>query len=976
MSNNLISQQLPASAQGELGTISGKMDPPLQMAMMGSLLHHLPVAKMQVGPMIPCISISPSERVSSPNMVVRSSNLISSYSEAPPQPVLIEQQEHNVMVQSPFVPCDPAAGSLSTKNSTAQLPSKRKSPMEFMSNRSVAKLLSVPNKRMASSDPRPWSQGTYELNKGHVLASSLSPRTQYLPALSKKTVQLESVTGNKSAKQTAPRKQNAQKQLPPKPQNESSESLRCKMRESLAGALSLVHSDSPTMLKSFQSQTARKFHLGFQIGDPTSAAAGVNAMLPIDSTPTRAHDIGLSVQKVGLKETVLPNISTLDKTEDAKDGDTQDSQFVNPFPKDNVSYSDNVFSKDDLLQGNDLPWMLDSDVEFSENSQTKITEALAAENGSQGRIKEKPILDPQLLAFEIEAELFKLFGGVNKKYKEKGRSLIFNLKDKSNPELREKVMYGEIPAERLCSMSAEELASKELAEWRQAKAEEMAQMVVLPDTQVDIRCLVRKTHKGEFQVEVEPMDSGSVEVSVGLSSLMYSQKKSSSIIRKRNSSAPAIPSDVSSGPAKVITVDDEMKDATGSLPPIVSLDEFMVSLDSDLPSESLSTDAGKETPGSDKNDAETSSVSISPKQSPNGCVGTSPVKPGNTDTGSLKPSTDVTTSITIPAGERVWEGSFQLSVSSVTSVVGIFRSGEKTSAGEWPVLLEIKGRVRLEAFEKFLQELPNSRSRAIMVMCFACKEECPKTERDNLSEVVDSYIKDERVGFVEPAAGVELYLCPTKGRATEIISKIVTRNQLDFLKSLDHGLIGVVVWRRSQLKQPSSVLSSSSTKSHNHHRGKGGSSTVNKTRNGDMVLENDHDHDDDDDCDLPPGFGPGAVASAMPQGNDEDDLPEFNYGSHGHVVMNQRTTMHSRSQSLHQVRELIHKYGKSMSRTFHHGDDGDDENDIPEWNPNLNSNLIPPSYSHHSHGGSAVGPESRSWAHHYHHQPGSRGGGI
>lgn len=42
-------------------------------------------------------------------------------------------------------------------------------------------------------------------------------------------------------------------------------------------------------------------------------------------------------------------------------------------------------------------------------------------------------------------------------------------------------------------------------------------------------------------------------------------------------------------------------------------------------------------------------------------------------------------------------------------------SGEKTSTKEWASSLEIKGRVRLDAFEKFLQELPKSRSRAVMV---------------------------------------------------------------------------------------------------------------------------------------------------------------------------------------------------------------------------------------------------------------------
>lgn len=127
-----------------------------------------------------------------------------------------------------------------------------------------------------------------------------------------------------------------------------------------------------------------------------------------------------------------------------------------PFALDNVSYSDNVFSKDDLLQGNDHSWALGSDIEFTENCQNDMIGAVA-NVGSQ----EKLLLDPQVLAFKIEAELFKLFGGVNKKYKEKGRSLLFNLKDKSNPKLRENVMYGEIATERLCSMSVEELA-----EWR------------------------------------------------------------------------------------------------------------------------------------------------------------------------------------------------------------------------------------------------------------------------------------------------------------------------------------------------------------------------------------------------------------------------------------------------------------------------------------------------------------------------------
>ena len=53
-----------------------------------------------------------------------------------------------------------------------------------------------------------------------------------------------------------------------------------------------------------------------------------------------------------------------------------------------------------------------------------------------------------------------------------------------------------------------------------------------------------------------------------------------------------------------------------------------------------------------------------------------------------------------------------------TKLIFLLDSGEKTTAKEWPMLLEIKGRVRLDAFEKFVRELPNSRSRAVMVLFF------------------------------------------------------------------------------------------------------------------------------------------------------------------------------------------------------------------------------------------------------------------
>lgn len=53
-----------------------------------------------------------------------------------------------------------------------------------------------------------------------------------------------------------------------------------------------------------------------------------------------------------------------------------------------------------------------------------------------------------------------LAGDAGKDYKAKYRSLIFNLRDPSNPELRARVLKGEIPSDKLVQLSAEGLASK------------------------------------------------------------------------------------------------------------------------------------------------------------------------------------------------------------------------------------------------------------------------------------------------------------------------------------------------------------------------------------------------------------------------------------------------------------------------------------------------------------------------------------
>lgn len=58
-------------------------------------------------------------------------------------------------------------------------------------------------------------------------------------------------------------------------------------------------------------------------------------------------------------------------------------------------------------------------------------------------------------ATTVENSVYESQGGTTAEYKSKIRSLYVNLKDKNNPSLREGVISGEIPADKLHTLSAE-----------------------------------------------------------------------------------------------------------------------------------------------------------------------------------------------------------------------------------------------------------------------------------------------------------------------------------------------------------------------------------------------------------------------------------------------------------------------------------------------------------------------------------------
>ncbi|KAA8521745.1 hypothetical protein F0562_012418 [Nyssa sinensis] len=852
-------------------------------------------------------------------------------------------------------------------------PSKQREPVF---NHSATQQLSIGNKRMAQMEPFLNTPGLQQLSVPHkktvqMQFMSRASGLQNSAAPNKRMVRNDSISSKSGSQQPqTPKNRTARLEPSPKGQTESFESVRSKMRESLAvtlAAATQLQDKATNEEKKSQSeavitsqQTGEESQPAEPISIPADAADHVTKN-PVDTLPSkesssadRPHDGQNTSQETFSKE-------SLGGSSQAWKCTGQDFQYITVLPDEDVSFSDNFFVKDELLQGNGLTWAVDLDEAVAEKKEVQTAKKRKLEHEDMsGDRGEQWVQSPQSLAFKIEAELFKLFGG-------------------------------------------EELASKELSEWRMAKAEELAQMVVLPDSDVDIRRLVKKTHKGEFQVEVEQDDGVSVEVSVGTSSLTQIQLKTketethtasksdggekSNLENQDLSCSLTIPSDGTDLMQGLIV--DELKDAE-FLPPIVSLDEFMESLDSEPPFENLPVETGKTIPQSDTESLESGNKLVASDLPSKYPVHTNPdradkknradkveVKYTELDVKVNSSGNPVEPKISPPVGaskvEHVWEGVLQLNISAMVTVVGCFRSGEKTSTKEWPSSLEIKGRVRLDAFEKFLQELPMSRSRAVMVVQFVLEEGSPENEQSSLCEVVESYVVDERVGFAEPAPGVELYICPPHAKILEILSKHLPKDHTEMLKSTDNGLIGVVVWRKVHL---SSTISPNSS-SHHKHSSKKQHLTSRRQQEREtnmnvnfaskppvsMGVPRTHPEPPPDDDDIPPGFGPAAP-------RDEDDLPEFNFsGSSNPLVPKVSTqkllqgsgTTPFRPVDDTSMRELVHKYGQTgTSATLGSWQakigvgagsqlwNDDDDDDMPEWQPNVPPQQLPPQPPRHS----------------------------
>ena len=118
------------------------------------------------------------------------------------------------------------------------------------------------------------------------------------------------------------------------------------------------------------------------------------------------------------------------------------------------------------------------------------------------------------LATEIEGQLNECFKEGTQKYLNKFRSLLFNLRDAKNQGLVKNVLTGEILPARLVRMSPDEMASHELAKWRERENKHSIELIKRDAQLAAQQVIVKKTHKGEEVISTpslnEPEDPSTV----------------------------------------------------------------------------------------------------------------------------------------------------------------------------------------------------------------------------------------------------------------------------------------------------------------------------------------------------------------------------------------------------------------------------------------------------------------------------------
>ena len=115
---------------------------------------------------------------------------------------------------------------------------------------------------------------------------------------------------------------------------------------------------------------------------------------------------------------------------------------------------------------------------LKEQLMLRMNETGNENDNCSGTLPKLSIEEIEKFVQETEVEMYDYFSrDTGSRYRAKYRSLMFNIKDRKNRTLFAKICANKIQPKQLVRMSPEELASQELAQWRENEAKHQLEMI-------------------------------------------------------------------------------------------------------------------------------------------------------------------------------------------------------------------------------------------------------------------------------------------------------------------------------------------------------------------------------------------------------------------------------------------------------------------------------------------------------------------
>eukprot|EP00210_Caulerpa_lentillifera_P008677 g8276.t1 len=429
---------------------------------------------------------------------------------------------------------------------------------------------------------------------------------------------------------------------------------------------------------------------------------------------------------------------------------------------------------------------LKADLEIAKAEQRKETE-MELEQDTDSTIKD--------LATAIEFEILKLCGGENTEYKNKFRTLHFNLKDSRNPELRGQVLDGVISPERLVNMTPQELASQELSQWRQKKAEELLKATVLDEEAAakfsTAAALKQLDSRREKRLKEETHDPGSLADIVEVSTVLPASVESEAIDefdeQDNDSQTRLSPGALRLADEAQTTNLSQLEAAQLSIQPSVEVTENVISearTPSKVESVSVETTEAMDVDGVPDwaeevlEDPTTGSVFVdstpvenvptplvlySPKAAEERNevgFGPVPIETKPAPVGDLTPLI-LKGEFSDSLGDTIWEGqvafgehhSFKAQCQAIAGKCSLKEILSSTQ-------VTVQGRMNLKKVEEFLEKLRMSKSRSVTIGILKSPTDASESDISAIQHQVTYHQSRERTGAISFGEGLEGYLIP------------------------------------------------------------------------------------------------------------------------------------------------------------------------------------------------------------------------